>query len=238
VWNPPPPPDDDAAIDRLQRSADATDRKDLCKFLAGRAGAEPRLAALAADGDAEVRKAAVEALGWFADPGQLLEPALGDTDPDVVVTALEALTRNGRGRPETLVPLTRAPDAEVRLRAWEALAATGPGEELARGAQDPDERVRAAVIAVLPDRLAPLETSVLVLRAAAAAGRVQGTDALVLAAAPGAATALAAWGRGALAAEDDLVHLRFSWNAPGDVPGPYRALRPPVVRGYGHPNRG
>lgn len=155
----------------------------------------------------------------------------------MVVTALDALRRNGRGTATAIAPLTAARDAEIRLRAWEALARLGPNAALEPGLKDPDERVRAAAVAVYPDRLSPTEPSVLVRRAATGAPEA-GSDALVLAAAAGADPSFAAWARGVIALEDELVHLRFSWNDPNDRPGPYRALRPPVIREYGHPDRG
>ncbi len=237
AWQPAGPPRDDAAIAAAAASPDATTRKDVCKFLAGRPGSVPTLEALSRDPDSEVRKSAVEALGWFADAEGAVLAALTDPDPDVLVTALDALRRNGRGTEAAIVPVTRAADAEVRLRAWEALARLGPGAALETGLVDPDERVRAAVVAVYPDRLSATEASVLVRRAAATSPRA-GTDALVLAAKADADVSFARWARGVIVAEDELVHLRFSWNEPSDRPAPYRALRPPVIREYGHPDRG
>ncbi|MES2643038.1 MAG: HEAT repeat domain-containing protein [Myxococcota bacterium] len=229
-FTPPQKPHDDAQIEAWVQSADATVRKDACKFLAGRANAATWLPRLAADRDSEVRKSAAEAMGWSAATAVGAIPLLADPDPDVQVTALEALRRAGVGTVAVLAPLLADPDAEVRLRATEALATLGPSDALATRVTDPDERTRAAAISVYPARLDPAEPSALVRRAAG------GDDPDPTAAKPG--SSWAAWADGVFAREDDLVHVRFSWNEPADRPSAYRALRPPVVRPYGHPHRG
>ena len=47
-----------------------------------------------------------------------------------------------------------------------------------------------------------------------------------------------AWARGRLWEENQLLHARFSWNLPEDLPPSHKALRPPVWRGFGHPDEG
>ncbi len=231
-FTPPGKPRDDAALDALVESRDATVRKDAAKFLAGRDDPADvaRLARLVADRDSEVRKSAVEAMGWNEATAALATPFLADPDPDVRVTALDALRRGSAGSVDAIAPLLAERDTEVRLRAAEALAGLGPSDALASLLGDPDERVRAAAAAVYPDRVARDEPSALVRRAA---GR---PDPDPVVAAP--KSPLASWADGVFAREDDLLHLRFSWNEDADRPSAYRALRPPVIRAYGHPDRG
>ncbi len=249
-YRPPPPPADAAAVQAEARHPDATRRKDLCKFLAGDARHQALLEQLAVDVDSEVRKTAVEALGWLDGAVQPLRRAVQDEDPDVIVTALQGLTRQGAGdQPEVLARLSD-PDAEIRLRAAQALAAAATrgadADAALKGlAGDPDERIRAAAVGAFPALLAAEEASVLVRRAAVAApdgalpdGALPDSDLLVQAAAPGADPDLAAWARGVIAREDDLLHHRFSWNDDQDRPDAYDSLRPPVIRAYGFPDRG
>lgn len=245
AYRPPTPPRDAAEVARLAEDPDATRRKDLAKFLAGRPEDVAVLRRLRGDVDSEVRKSAVEALGWDAEAVPDLLAALADDDPDVLVTALDGLRRARAGDAPAVLAFLADPDTELRLRAAEALAAAtqrspAGSAALVRLALDPDERIRAAAVSTSPALLGPAEHSVLVLRAAVAAGALLpvGADALVQGAASGADPDLAAWGRGTLSREDDLLHLRFSWNAPDDRPAVYDALRPPVVRDYGHPDRG
>ncbi|MDP2309612.1 MAG: HEAT repeat domain-containing protein [Pseudomonadota bacterium] len=226
---PPQKPRDDGEIEAWVKSKDATVRKDACKFLAERSSAATWLPLLAADRDSEVRKSAVEAMGWSAATAAGAIPMLEDADLDVKITALDALRRSGAGTVAALSPLLAHPDAEVRLRAAEALATLGPSDALAPLVKDPDERIRAAAVAAYPLALNPEEASVLVRRAAGV-----GTPELPSANADPAAS----WAEGVLAREDDLLHVRFSWNEPSDRPDVHRALRPPVVRPYGHPDRG
>ncbi|MCK6503726.1 HEAT repeat domain-containing protein [Myxococcota bacterium] len=227
-YRPPAPPRSARDIAALAASDDATARKDLCKYLAGLPDHRGALEALAGDPDPEVRKSAVEALGW--DPAALptLGRALADPDPDVRITALDGLRRSGGSEDPLVLALLDHADAEIRLRAAEALAAhatrsAAAGAALAARAGDADERVRAAVVGADPGLLDPAEPALLV-RYAAGAG-------------PGDPEA-AGWVRGLLVREDELLHERFSWNAPADRPPSHRALRPPVVRAYGHPDRG
>ena len=241
-YHPPTPPADSEALAAMASSSDATLRKDACKFMGGQAEALPLLASLAADADAEVRKAAAEALGYSPGQAERLLPLLGDLDLDGLITTLDALRRSGGASAEQLAPLAAHGDAEVRLRALEALAELGAGPALERALTDGDERMRAAAASVYPRRIDPDEPSVLVRRAAArAAPRRWGEDPDLLVRAAASQLAdphLPWWARGVIAREDDLLHLRFSFNDPEERPDAYRALRPPVVREYGHPDRG
>ncbi len=108
---------------------------------------------------------------------------------------------------------------------------------------DGDERTRAAAIGVsFPAELSPTEPSLLVQRAAAEAGGPPCAggpfSALARAACPGAPVEDAVAAVGLIALEDDLLHLRASWTSPEDRPSSHRALRPPVLRPYGDPDRG
>jgi HEAT repeat protein len=229
-FHPPGRPADDAALDALLASPDATVRKDASKFLAGRDDAAARLVRLAGDPDSEVRKSAVEAMGWSVETAGAAGMYLADPDPDVRVTALDAARRASVGDADRIAACLQDPDAEVRLRAAEALAALGASDRLATRVTDPDERIRAAAVGANPERLRPDEPSALVRRAA---GRPSADpiDAPMDA-------SLGRWAAGVIAREDDLLHLRFSWNDEADRPAAHRALRPPVYRAYGHPDRG
>ena len=249
-FEPPRPFETVAEARAMQVSTDATLRKDLSKYLAGRdqVGGEPVLSwlqVLTQDDDSEVRKGAIEAMGWGQDTGPAIERMLTDPDPDCVITALQALRRSGQATASGVAPLLKRKDQEIRLRAAEALAqSSDPAalEVLEPLIGDRDERIRAAVVSVRPDLLLSSEPSVIVLRAAARTGARPDLkahpDVLVRAAYPGADVDLAAYALGAIAREDDLLHARFSWNAPQDRPAAYSSLRPPVARPYGHPDRG
>jgi HEAT repeat protein len=242
-FEPPHPPADRAALEALLRSEDPTTRKDATKFVAGRDDAAQLLAEALVDPDPEVRKGAVQALGAAAGAAPLLIPLLDDPDPDVVVTSLESLRRTGGFTRAQVLPLISHPDAEQRLRAAEALASIEGGMplETLQASPDPDERVRAAWAARYPT-LAAGDPSVLVRRAAATAQPALGRDdpsLLVRAASDSPPDRHAPWwARGVIAREDDLLHLRFSFNDETKIPPSHRALRPPVVREYGHPDRG
>ncbi len=242
-YQPPPPPADDAAVRALAADRDATRRKDLCKFIAGQDRYLDVLSTLLQDRDSEVRKTAAEALGWTAAGVPLLQAAVDDPDPDVIVTALMGLRRQRAGAADSVRARMDDADAEIRLRAVQALAATpdlsaSDRALLARHAGATDERERAAVVAALPELLAPGEAAVLVLRAAAAGGGAVRGGVLVQAAATAADPGLSAWAAGVIAREDDLLHERMSWNDPADRPDVYGGLRPPVIRPYGDPDRG
>ncbi len=239
---PPTPPADPSALPMLLQSSDATMRKDASKFTAGRQDALALLEPLTTDPDPEVRKAAASALGWAPGAVTLLLPMLTDSDLDVQVTTLDSLRRVGGFEAEALAPFVQHPDAELRLRAAEALASLGPHTLLESFANEPDERIRAAAARVYPERVPTDEPSVLVRRVAAALVPERWRDdpsALVrFAASDDPAPHGAYWARGVLAREDDLLHLRFSFNDEESMPRSHQSLRPPVVREYGHPDRG
>jgi HEAT repeat protein len=230
----------------LATGPDPTARKDALKMLAGTPeGTAVAIVALS-DRDSEVRKLAVESLGWSQDLQPALLDALDDTDPDVLVTALQSLRRRPiPGSAARIAVHLSAPDTEIRIRAAQALSALGEADAtvaLDAVRADPDERVRAASIRARPGRLSPDEASLVVLRAAAAVGgrpcHDPHADPLVRAACPEADPHDAAAALGLLALEDDLLHVRFSWNRPEDRPPSHSALRPPVIRPYGDPDRG
>jgi HEAT repeat protein len=241
-YRPPQPPARREALVALHARPDPTTRKDATKFAAGRDDAPALLEATLQDPDPEVRKGAVQALGAAHDIAPLLLPLLSDPDPDVLVTTLESLRRAGGYPVDPLLPLLAHPDAEPRLRAVEALAALGPHPALEHLAEDPDERIRAAWAQAYPHLVRDDDPSALVRRAAAqaAAELWRGDPSLLVRAAcePPLDPHAAYWARGVLAREDDLLHLRFSFNDERRIPASHQAMRPPVVREYGHPNRG
>lgn len=246
VWRPPHPADVAEAMKLLQ-DHDPTTRKDACKFLAQVEddAAQDALLVAARDPDSEVRKSAVEALGWDRGPKgtAALAAALQDVDPDVVVTALDAFRRRGDGPSDALfhlVPVEGRPsfglaaDSEVQLRAMEARAAAG---QSAWQLDLSDERAAAAFARRGLERVeaghVPPPVPWLVELAQNASGKavisMNGGE-------PGARPT--PWQLGVLAREDLLVHLRFSWTDEADRVASHRALRAPVVREYGHPDRG
>ena len=239
---PPSPDNSPAQLAAMLRSADATLRKDACKYTAGRADALELLAPATTDSDPEVRKAAAHALGWTIGGAPTLLPLLEDSDPDVLVATMESLRQVGGFDPAVLAPFLAHPDAELRLRAAEAVASTGPSSLLEPLATDPDERVRAAFARAHPERVTHDEPSLLVRRAAAAGNPElwrEDPSALVrFAAADPPDPHGSWWAMGVLAREDELVHLRFSFNDEARIPRSHQSLRPPVVREYGHPDRG
>ena len=234
-WRPNRKPASDSEIALRIASADATERKDVAKFLSGRADAQALawFSVLAGDEDSEVRKCAIDAMAASRSALAMLRAAVADADPDVRVTAFDALRRNTGGTVEILAPWVTDPDAEIRLRAVEALATLGPSEALRAAAANPDERVRAAVLAVYPEFLLPSEPSIIVRRAAATGHNLHDGDSLLA-----DSGALGYWARGILSREDDLLHFILCWNELGDRPVVYEALRPPTIRAYGHPDRG
>jgi HEAT repeat protein len=241
-YHPPRPADSAAQLAAMLASDDATLRKDACKYTAGRTDALDLLAQATRDPDPEVRKSAAHALGWANDSAPVLLPLLRDSDPDVLVATMESLRQVGGFEPLDLAPLLAHPDAELRLRAAEAVASMGPSSLLAPLAADPDERVRAAFARAQPELITAEEPSLLVRRAAAAGMPDRWREdpsALVRFAATGPPDLNGAWwALGVLAHEDELVHLRFSFNDEARIPRSHQSLRPPVVREYGHPDRG
>ena len=252
-YAPPSRPRSRGEAEAALASPDAVAQKDLCKLIEGEAWAAEVLAPLLASPDSELRKAAVGALGRSPAAGPALVAALADTDPDTVVTALVSLAALAHPDPAPVLPFLDHPDAELRLRATEALAAaiqamkaTGapPSSEaqaaVARMSRDPDERIAAAA-APLDPTVSPAEvSSVLGRRALAAVGRIDPAEAqlLVRAAAPGAPAGLRRWGEAVIDAEDYLLHVIFSWNLPSTRPGSHWVLRPWPHRAFGQPDRG
>lgn len=235
-WAPPHPSGPGEAM-RLLADRDPTTRKDACKFLAQVGSPEAQAALLLAtrDEDSEVRKSAVEAIGWDTGPGvrDALVAALQDPDPDVVVTSLDAFGRRGdlgdAGRGILQRRDAIALDGEVRLRLLEAMAASG---QAAAGLDLTDERAEAAFVRAgvpLGGADLPPASPSWIRRVVAHERQVAIGDAGV---------ADLQWELGVLAREDLLIHLRFSWTDEADRTMSHRALRDPVIREYGHPNRG
>jgi len=201
------------------------------------------LTRLLQDVDQGVRREAARSLGRAGTTEAASTEATGqltDPDPGHVLAVLDGLRRSGLATAEAVGPVLQHKDQGVRLGAAEALAgASDPGAHLLLRPliRDRDERIRAAVVSVLPQLLADTEPSVLVLRAAARTGEVprlaRHPDLLVRWAMPGADADGAVYARGTIAREDGLRHARFSWNAPRDRPAEYSNLRPPLVRPYG-----
>ncbi len=226
----------------MLHSSDATMRKDACKYTAGLGDALSLLEPATRDPDPEVRKAAAHALRWAPMSASALLPLLEDRDPDVLVATLESLRQVGGFDPAALAPFLTHPDTELRLRAAEAVASQGPGPQLEPLATDPDERVRAAWATAYPERVTAEEPSLLVRRVAAGGqpGRWREDPSVMVrfAASDPPDPHGAWWARGVLAREDELVHLRFSFNDEDRIPRSHQSLRPPVTREYGHPDRG
>lgn len=251
AYAPPARPRDQAAALAALANPDAVAQKDLCKLIAGEPWAAEALRPLLRHPDSELRKAAVDALGRSPSATPDLLAALHDTDPDTVVTALVSLAALSQPDPEPYLPFLAHPDAELRLRAAEALAAAlraparptpSPAARaaVAQLSRDPDERIAAALAPLDPSLDPAALPSVLGRRALAAEGRLAADEAqlLVLAAAPGADPALQRWAESVIGAEDYLLHVIFSWNLASTRPGSHWVLRPWPHRPFGQPNRG
>ncbi len=125
----------DAAGEALVRSVetgeDTLDGEDLASGLGapGNADVLPWLRRLAAVDDPLIRPAAVRAMGVVGVAGarEDLAKALGDEDQDVRHEAAIALTRMGdpAGLPATRAAARENGDADLRVRAWRALAEAG-----------------------------------------------------------------------------------------------------------------
>ncbi|MBK9265007.1 MAG: HEAT repeat domain-containing protein [Polyangiaceae bacterium] len=107
-----------------------------------------RLISALADADATTRAAAAEALGRIGDvraARALCSTALTDPAPPVRACAAYALAKTGdKDAAKSIVFALRDPDAEVRSRAAEAIAALAPTDwsVLERALFDPCDRVR------------------------------------------------------------------------------------------------
>ena len=168
--------------------------------------------------------------------------ALTDSDPDVLIAALESI-RIGRisGSVDLLRPLLVHPDTEVVLRAVEALVFVQEpwSEEITRLVEGlkthPDERVRGAIASRHPEWFDDTEPSIYVrwTRINATSVYQTGADSWLM-----DKPEYGFWMLGIIQDQDDLVHEIFSWTNPADRPQSHRALRPPRFAPYGHPNRG
>lgn len=241
----PPRASDVQDVSKVRTHPDPTFRKDAAKFLVNAAHGEPLLSELMQDSDGEVRKTAVEALGFRQSP--LVWDGLQDSDPDVIVTALEAI-RIGRvtGDLEIVRPFLSHPDTEIRLRAvevWTTFAnqlTESQRETLQSLVRSRDERIRAAIVMEFPTWVSQDEPSMWVRLSSVRRTQQSSThwpdDAMIHMYQRGKNEQ--AWVDGLIQQQDDLVHEMYSWNHPSDKPQSHRALRPPRFAPYGHPNRG
>ena len=243
AYHPPRPPKNATEIEGYVKAKDATVRKDVAKFLAGRKGVGNFLTQLANDPDSEVRKSAVEAMGWNGDVN--IYDYLQDSDLDVLITALDGIRRSSIGTGQGLIPLLQHPDAEVRLRATQALASlnklsTLQKDSLVAACSDPDERIRMAALRRYPQMYSPEEPSAWVRYEVHQLNRNSkwNTSGVMTDWLYSDDGDLRAWLKGIIHFEDELLHQRFSWNDEKDKPKSHRQLRPPLFRPYGHPDRG
>lgn len=241
---PPSPPKNTKDLEQLITSKDPTVRKDAAKFLIGRKEFKTQLLVLTKDADSEVRKSAVEVLGWNGDSE--IYQFLSDTDLDVVVTALDGIRHTKIGDGQGIELLLQHPDSEIRLRALQALVAVfGELSQkqktlLSELCSDPDERIRASALMIFPKKMLRTEASDWLrwmVTLSEPMVYVEGVDDMASFGQKGTLDQKA-WIRGVVEMEDDFLHRRFSWNDEKDRPPSHRALRPPLFREYGRPNRG
>lgn len=241
-YRPPAEPRTEKEIADLVASRDATTRKDVCKYLAGRENVNHWLEVLAKDKDSEVRKSAVEALGWNGDVA--VYGFVNDVDMDVRVVALDGIRIQRIGTGEGLELLLVDKDAEIRLRTVEAMVAVfdtlslEQQELLSSLVQDGDERVRAILATVFPDRFTT-DDSMWVRYVLASHGHpieIGYSDAMTTWTQDKGDKQY--WLQGIIEEEDAFLHVLFSWNNLQDRPISHKVLRPPLFRWYGHSNRG
>lgn len=241
---PPKPPKDHKDLERILAAKDPTALKDIAKFLALKKRFHEQLFLLAEHEDSEIRKSAVEGLGWNGDPR--VYQFLDDSDPDVVVTALDGIRRSRIGNGKGIEPLLRHPDSEIRYRALQALVAVfGELSQNQRAligefCADSDERIRAAALMMYPKKMKSDEPSDWVRWKISLSDSIvfqKGVDDMASLSILGDADQKA-WIRGIVEFEDEFLHRRFSWNDEEDRPPSHRVLRPPLFREYGFPNRG
>lgn len=219
---------------------DPTYRKDAAKFFAGRVEMIPYLEKLLLDSDGEVRKTAAEALGYSRS--DLVWNALTDSDPDVLIAALESI-RIGQimGPLDVLLPLLSHTDTEVVLRTVESLVSIQEAwsseiTEGIKGMKDhPDERIRAAIASRRPEWFDVADPSLFVRWTLMNSISIhqKSADSWLM-----DKPEYGFWMQGIIQDQDDLVHDIFSWTDAADRPQSHRALRPPRFAPYGHPNRG
>ena len=102
------------------------------------------------DGIAEVRRAAVETLGWLGDV-RAVEPLLAiscDSDEDVRITAVEVLTRFGASIVEPLASILGGSDEDLREAAIGVLVRLG-FSLLVAALRNSDKEVRLASVEAL-----------------------------------------------------------------------------------------
>lgn len=243
-YTPPSPPKNRKELEEILKSKDPTTRKDVAKFLIFKKSFHEQLYLLTQEEDSEIRKSAVEGLGWNGDPR--IYQFLDDPDPDVVVTALNGIRRSRIGNGKGLEPLLKDSDSEIRYRAVQALVAVfGELSQKQRNllgqfCSDPDERIRAAALMIYPKKMKSDESSDWVRWKISLSESMvyrKGLDDMASLSIKGNLDKKV-WIRGVVAIEDEFLHRRFSWNDEKDRPPSHRALRPPLFREYGFPNRG
>jgi len=122
--------------DRAQNDADPKVRL-ACLYSLQKVASSPGevfpalLVALEKDRDAEVRRTAAKRLGDLGADASEAIPALasilGSTEPELAVTAAEALKKIGRGAVPELIKQLSSPRTEAKLRAIAVLVQFGPG---------------------------------------------------------------------------------------------------------------
>jgi HEAT repeat protein len=241
-YTPPPPPQSPEELSALLVDPDATVRKDAIKYLLGSSQLHPLIPDLLKDSDSEVRKLAVTSLHWVSDSQPHLLEATKDTDPDVVIAALIGLSKQPLVDSTPLLRFGSYSDTEHRLRGIEAIIAANDDVAnlwLPRWRLDPDERIRAAIVTSRPDLLNDSEPSEFVKCQLVSSSPLNGEQpTFVQGCQNGADPDLKAFVQGVIEAEDDFLHVLFSWNHPSERPPSHQSLRPPLFRKYGFPDRG
>ena len=245
----PPKPSSLVEAQQMIQSNDATILKDIAKYFGKLKDpiAKDALWQLAQSSDSEIRKAAVEALGWQKDAR--LYHFLQDPDLDVLITALDWIAQGKMGNGAGIAKCLEISDTEVRLRTVEALSAlvgvlsAADQEVLKAQIDDEDERIRAAVVKAHPELVDSKESSMWVRYVAVSAGAdptvfEKWTTSDVMTEWVQGDADQKRWLEGRIQEEDDFLHVLFSWNDPKDRPMTYQGLQPYRFRGYGQPNRG
>ncbi len=241
----PPSHDDVTVMDTsvLLTHSDPTFRKDMAKFLPSLSNGQSLLLYLMKDSDGEVRKTAVESLGYMGD--KAVWNALTDPDPDVVVTALEAI-RIGeiQGNCIQLQPLLDHRDGEIVLRALEAMSvvknrAKECNQQVFEYFTHVDERIHSAAGRIVDiEQFSESTESTLLLEHVWSQRHWRQHKKSLMSQWTVGSLDQQAWVKGLIQQQDDLCHQVFSWNDPQDKPISHQGLRPPTFQPYGHPNRG